>query len=524
VSVGTPHASDPRDFFRLLWRRKWTLIPCLVLIPLAVYLVSTRLTKTYEASAVIQLQGAPVDQTLPGVGDLTAGSNDQQTNDRVSALIETNSVADGASRLLGEPPGTLRGDVRASADENTGFITITAKASTAKRAARIANTFADATRVTRARQGTQRVDAAIAGVQAQLAKTPQADAAARQQLSEQLQGLTALRAAQGQNTQVIQAATPPASPSSPKPGKNAIFAFAVALLLGAGLVALVDRLDRRVHDPDELEKLTGAPLLVHLPPTVLPGSAPDPGVAVVFQMLRDSLTYFNVDSPLETLAVVSSLKGEGKTTVVANLALSYARAGKRVVAIDADLRDPDLGPRLGLDGTPGLSTVLAGEIDLDVAVREVEEFGGNLRVLPAGPPPPNPSELLNSRRMSWIVDRLKESSDLVIIDTPPLLVVSDAFGVVERASGAVGVVRLERTANDAAARLARVVGTLNTRLLGTVAIGGASLSGYGYGYGYGYGDGETPSSGATTSEADVSINGSGPASAVAEEQARGRSS
>src|SRR4051812_36895197 len=132
--------SDPREFFRLLLRRKWILVACLILIPLATYVVSTRLPKTYEASTVVQLQSAGNAQ-LPGVGNLLAGSSDEQTNDRAAALIETNGVADQAARILHEPVGSLRGVVVAEADQDTGFIRITARASTPARAAKLANVF-----------------------------------------------------------------------------------------------------------------------------------------------------------------------------------------------------------------------------------------------------------------------------------------------------------------------------------------------------------------------------------------------
>jgi capsular polysaccharide biosynthesis protein len=322
-----PQQSDPREFFWLLWRHKWVLIACLVLIPLATYLVSTRLPKTYEASTSLQLQAVGGGESLPGIGDLSGGSSDTQTSDRVAALIETNGVADQAARVLHEPIGSLRGSVHASADENTGFITITASAGTAKRAAKIANAFAEAVRVTRAKQGLQQVNDAIASTQGQLNK--QSKANQDPSLTQQLQGLLAVRSALGQNAQVIQPATPPDSPASPEPLKNALFALIVAIIVATVLIALIDRLDRRFHDPDELEKLTGAPLLVHIPPSAFPGSQPDPGVPLAFQMLRDSLVYFNVDEPLDSLIVVSSLKGEGKTTVAANLAVAYARTGKR---------------------------------------------------------------------------------------------------------------------------------------------------------------------------------------------------
>ena len=177
--------------------------------------------------------------------------------------------------------------------------------------------------------------------------------------------------------------------------------------------------------------------------------------------------------------------------MAANLALAYARAGKRVIAVEVDLRGPQLGSRLGVPSSVGLGSVLAGEESLDNALRPIEPFGENLRVLPGGSPPPNPSELLGSAKMASVLEELKQDSDLVIIDTPPLLIVSDAFAVLERASGAIGVARVDVTPKNAVTRVARVVGTVNTRLLGVVATGGAPI-GFGYGYGYGYGYGKTP--------------------------------
>jgi tyrosine-protein kinase len=498
-----PQQSDPREFFWLLWRHKWVLIACLVLIPLATYLVSTRLPKTYEASTSLQLQAVGGGESLPGIGDLSGGSSDTQTSDRVAALIETNGVADQAARVLHEPIGSLRGSVHASADENTGFITITASAGTAKRAAKIANAFAEAVRVTRAKQGLQQVNDAIASTQDQLNK--QSKANQDPSLTQQLQGLLAVRSALGQNAQVIQPATPPDSPASPEPLKNALFALIVAIIVATVLIALIDRLDRRFHDPDELETLTGAPLLVHIPPSAFPGSQPDPGVPLAFQMLRDSLVYFNVDEPLDSLIVVSSLKGEGKTTVAANLAVAYARTGKRIIAVDADMRSPELGPRLGQMTTPGLSNVIAGDVPLEEALREVPPFGEHLRVLPGGTLPPNPSELVGSARMRAIFEQLVAQSDLVIVDTPPLLVVSDAFALLEGASGAIGIARLDQTPKDAVKRMADVVATVHTRLLGAVATGATPGSGYGYGYGYGYST--TPKSDQPAVATDVSANG-----------------
>jgi capsular exopolysaccharide synthesis family protein len=461
-----------------------------VLIPLATYVLANRAEKKYQASAVIQLQATATDQ---GTGNLNSGPADQQTNDRVAALIGTSGVADEAAHVLHLPKGSLRGAASASANENTGFITIVVTRPSARGAAKVANAFAEAVRATRASQGRGQVNATIAGIKTQLKQLP-ASSPERLQLTQQLQQQQTLLQAQSQNAQVIQAATPPASPSSPHPKRMALIALIAALAIGAALVALLDRMDRRLRNPEELEALVDSPLLVTLPATAFPGSGAMPGIAVAFQMLRDSLTYFNVDEELDSVMVVSSLKGEGKTTVAANLAVSFARSGKRVVALCCDMRNPQLGMRLGIGRSEiGLSTLLRDGGSAVDALQEVEGLEGNLLVLPGGPVPPNASELLGSARMAAVLDELKQASDLVIIDTPPLLLVSDAFALLPRVSGAVGVTRLDFTPRNAVRRMADVVETAGGRLLGMVASGlRPTITGHGSGYGYGYGYGQDP--------------------------------
>jgi capsular exopolysaccharide synthesis family protein len=479
-----PVDSDPREFFRLLWRRKWIIVLCLTLLPLGVYVYSDRLTKTYQASTTIQVQSTAVDAGLILGEDLPSGTANTA---KIAALVGTDGVADEGSRLLGEPEGSLRGTVSATDDEDTGFISITATAGTGERAATIADTVAKALRVARERAGVRRVDAAIINVEKELSSLPQDEELQRSQLSERLQGLRALRAAQSENTQVVQPAAVPATPVSPNPRRNAILAFVVALLLSAGAVALAERLDRRLHDSRDLERLTGVPLLAQVPASVFPGTAPDPQLPIVFQTLRDSLTYFNVDQRLASLLVISPLKGDGKTSVATNLAVAFARAGKRVVLVDADLRSPQVGVRMGAPLSPGLSEVISGSCTIEDALTDIEPFGEDLRVLPGGSVPPNPSEMLGSARMSSILAELSEVCDLVLIDSAPVLVVSDAFPLVDQVAGVVCVARLEQTPREAITRAVDVASTAGGRVLGMVATGGR-LGPEAYGYGYGYGE------------------------------------
>jgi capsular exopolysaccharide synthesis family protein len=482
--------TDPREFFRVLWRRKWVILLCLVLIPLAVYVYSDRLTKVFEASAIVQVQATATDAGIFASADLPSGTANTA---KIAALVGTSGVADETSRLMGEPSGSVRGAITATDDEDTGFVTITATTGSGARAAKIANTVALALRNTRRQAGVRRVDVSITNVEKDLAKLPPGEALQRSQLSEKLQGLRALRAAQAENTQVVEPARAPAAAASPKPKRNAILAFVIALFVAAGAVVLAERLDRRLHDSRDLEKLTGTPLLAQIPSSAFPGATPDPQLPIVFQTLRDSLTYFNVDQRLASLLVISPLKGDGKTSVATNLAVAFARAGKQVILVDADLRSPQVGGRMGASPTPGLSEVISGNAEIQDVLAEIEPFGSYLRVLPGGSVPPNPSEMLGSARMSTILAELSEMSDLVLIDTAPVLVVSDAFPLFDQVAGIVGVSRLEQTPREAISRAIEIASSAGGRVLGMVATG-AKQPGDGYGYGYAYG--EAPSAAA----------------------------
>ena len=149
------------------------------------------------------------------------------------------------------------------------------------------------------------------------------------------------------------------------------------------------------------------------------------------------------------MLIASPTRGDGKTTVAANLSLALAQDGRNVIAVDCDLRRPQLAKRLGVAEQVnfGLDSVLIDRREADEALLEVEVEGGRLRVLPGGSPP-NPSVLLGSDRMRSLLARLREDADMVIIDTPPLLAVSDAIPLQEQVSGTVLVARMDYTSRD----------------------------------------------------------------------------
>jgi tyrosine-protein kinase len=477
---------DLAHILHVLWRRRWVLIACLVLLPVGVYLLSRAAPKRYESSVTVQVQASAVDTSL------FDGSAPSQTGAIASAarLIETTGVAETAAKKLKNPPAEPRSlltKIRVNPDELTGLITITARDGNPKRAADVATAFAEATAVARSAQARQRVDRAIAALQKELG-TSRGSTTSRRQLSEQLQRLRAVRAAQGSNAEILEPAVVPDSPVSPRPAHNAALAGILALLVGVALAFLVERLDRRIRNPHELEELTGLPLLTSVPASAFPNNEATGADAEAFQTLRASLTYFNVDRPLRTIIVASPTKGDGKTTVATNLALSLAKAAKDVILVDADLRRPQAAARLGVNPEVGLAAVLAGEATLDEALINFHLAGNaTLRVLPAGPPPPNPSELLGSERMRTVLRELSDQADIVVIDSTPVLPVSDVLPVFRESSGVVAVGRLHGTTRDSLRRFQEVVTMAGGTLLGIVATNTRSAGLYdGYGYGYGY--------------------------------------
>jgi capsular exopolysaccharide synthesis family protein len=502
ASTYTPQIDSPehegldiRDFLRLLRRRGWIVLVCLLVIPTAVYVYTSGRPKVFESSTVITAQ-------RNGTSGLPAQFQPPETNvQAVAALVNTAAVSNEAAHRLGLPRGALSGAASATADTDTNFITITASGPTAKAAVDRANAFAAALNTTQNEADRQRIAEAIQNLQSQLSSTGKNDPN-RLTLQSQLQSLQTLQKAQNQNVEVLQPATG-AVQVAPHPRRNAILGVLLALLIGVGLVLLSERMDRRLRKPEDLERLTDAPFLGTIPNQAFTSVEENRDVAEAFLTLRNSLSFLNVDNPFRSLVVTSGLKAEGKTTVALHLAMAYAKFGKRVILVDTDLRKPDLAQRVGLNNSPGVSQVLAGDASLEEALQHVAPYGAGLRLLPAGQIPPNPSALLGSLRMASLIEELTADADILILDSTPLLIVSDAFPLLDKVAGVVAVTRLDQTPRDAIRKMLRIAQSAGAQVAGLVATDArAGLTGYGYGYGYGSGYG---SDGAAAGSDEVAL-------------------
>jgi capsular exopolysaccharide synthesis family protein len=285
----------------------------------------------------------------------------------------------------------------------------------------------------------------------------------------------------------------PTSPVSPRPVRNIALAVLLGLMLGVGLAVARDAIDTTVKTPEDLRlvgdlatlgmiaydsRASSRPLVVH-------DDAHTPR-AEAFRQLRTNLQFVEVDRPVTSLVVTSSLPEEGKSTSACNLAITLAQAGVRVLLLEADLRRPRVADYLGTVGAVGLTSVLIGQVPLEQAVQRWPQ--ATMDVLPAGPLPPNPSELLASAGMRHVMDELERAYDVVVIDAPPLLPVTDAAILATLTSGVLICVRAGKVRREQVRRALEALRTVNAVILGGVLtmVPKRGPDSYGYGYGYGH--------------------------------------
>ena len=205
--------------------------------------------------------------------------------------------------------------------------------------------------------------------------------------------------------------------------------------------------------------------------------------AEAYRSLRTALQFTRQERKLKSLLVTSPAADEGKTSTTANLGVVFAQAGERVVLVSCDLRRPRLGQFFGFDEQVGFTSVLLGEQSLEQALRSVSGYE-SLWVLPAGPIPPNPAELLSEPKTREIFASLAESFDLVLVDSPPLLPVTDAVVLSKQVDGTLLVVAPGQTKRVTLRRSAEKLAQVNAPVVGMILNGVAEQSGYRYGYGY----------------------------------------
>ena len=448
-------------------RRRWRWVAsCLLLAVAAAAALTWAATPQYSSSTRLFISTSQSDESSAYTGNLFATQRVTSYADLVTSRQLAERVADDLG--LTTDSRLLTGQVSAAVVPETVMLEITATDPDPQRAADIAQTYGE--------QLTELIDEL---------ETPQGkrDAVVK--------------------ATMVDAAEANGDPVSPQPLRNLALAGVLGLLLGVGVAVARELLDTSVKGAEDVTEITDAPILGNIftdpdakraPAEVLATATP---WAESFRVLRTNMQYVEVDHEQKVFVVTSSLPGEGKSTTAVNLALTMSQAGHRVALVECDLRRQLIADRLELDGAVGTTSVLICKIDARDALQPYADT--SLDVLACGPIPPNPSELLQSQAMEKLLVDLRSDYDVIILDAPPLLPVTDAALLATRADGAVVVVRHGRTTRDQLSHAVERLEAVDAKLLGMVInMTPAKKAGSGYGYGYGYGpthEAETPEAG-----------------------------
>ena len=450
----------PRDYLNVVRRWKWVVALTVVIVVGVALATSLSAEKTYGSSVQLLLAAGP-----------DAGSTQIETQIEVLTSQEVRDIV--TARL----PGAVSVSARQIGESTV--IEVSAVASDAQAAADSANAWAESyiayqqqeqldslarttaaleARRTDIQEDLDNLGAEQAAAAAEIEASTQPEEVRAEQLSDLDSQISSRRSSLTQQLllleqrvrdlqleatlssaggRVLTPARPASSPSSPTPRRDAVTAVGIGLLLGVALAFGLEYLDDTISDKDALVEATnGLPVLGMIPtspinsgrkstPEVVSLTAPRSPTAEAYRSLRTSITFLLLDKELSTVLVTSPTSMDGKTSTASNLAVALATAGRWVTLVDCDLRRPQLHNYFDLDNEVGLTSFMLGEATLSDSVHDIEGVP-NLSVVPSGPIPPNPSELLSSGRFLQVLQRLRTGGRLVILDSSALLPVTDS--------------------------------------------------------------------------------------------------
>lgn len=457
-------------------RRYWILIViCLVTVPVIAFAYSKLQTKEYTASASLLFNNGDLENRLFGLNSPTNVEPLRQAATNLK-LASVEQIADRTAKAV--PEAKLDGEevgekVTVAPEGESELVEVAATDPSPQLAARLANEFSrqfiefsreiETAKIERARK--------IAETKYDGLSSGEKEAEAGETLNRRISELETLAAIQTGRAELAQPASVPEEPSSPQTKRNVALGVLLGILLAGAVVLLLEQIDRRIREPEELEEIFEVPILGTIPdsPALAAHDAmlkPNADLAAeeAFRMLRANLRYFNAQTETGSLLFTSAAPRDGKTVVSWHVAHAEAAAGQSVLCIEADMRRPTLAKELGFSTELGLGLVLADALDPRTAIRRI----AGVDLLPAGPLPPNPGELLASNQMADLLEWAHARYDRVIIDTPPATMTADALPLVRMVGGVVVVTRLMATTRDTAEHLRDQLANIDAPLLGIV--------------------------------------------------------
>lgn len=455
-------------------RRRWLLIVGVVAACMIAAAVRYETgTRNYESTASVTFGSTTAEQAL----QVSRGSGDPERDAATNVLIASSrDVAEGVRRQLRSPgtPDTLLSAVDVEAAPNANVINITAHTNSPLFSARLANAFADQYLATETQQQLDAIDTAQRHLQQQIDALP-VDSADRATLQQSSQRLDELRAVASGGLQIITRASPSSSPSGATLQTTMILGLIVGLALAGALVFLLESLDRRVNSVEAFERAYRLPVLATVPPSAFKHSRADDRARSLepYRILRSALDFVAVTRQLDTLMITSAVPGEGKSTASIDLSHAIALAGRRVMLVELDLRQPSFSHHFALDPMRGITTALTGREELHELLLQPFPQLPNLQLLPAGTLPPNPSELLGSPAVSALLAELASDDTVVVIDAPPLNPVADAQVLLNNPAihAALIVARLGHTTRDQVQRARSILDRHMLQPVGLVVTG-----------------------------------------------------
>ena len=488
-----------RDYVAVLRRRKWLVVLPMVIAPLVSLGLSLSQESRYRSSAEVLVREPP-SATAVGAPERPM---QQRVLQNELQRARGSALQDQVREVVGPEP-TLT--VRLVADEDTDVFTFTAESVDPAFAARAANVYAETYIDERRRSLVEELVARMAVVDERLENIEVDIEAAgsddevellvaqRDQYEFELESLqVSVDLAESSGASLIDAAPVQSTPFSPRPRRSAFLALVAGALIGVAAAFIVEHFDTTIRDEEELAKATGVPVLAVIPKfernidvaAIVTRDDPQSQPAEAYRALRTSIQFISVDRELSIVQFTSAKPGDGKTTTSVNLAVAAARAGQNVIVVDCDLRRPRVHEFFGLDNQQGFTTAMVGA-SLDEVAQPIDDEP-TLWAVTSGVVPPDPSELLSTVTAKRFLRSLVPRFDLVIVDTPPVLVVADPLVVSASVDAVVMVASANATDRRQVQQAAAQLEQIKAPFIGTVLNGFDLTTSSTYEYRYAYG-------------------------------------